>query len=189
MVFDRNDELSHVMNFVGNDFLHVAGVNRTSRESWGDSETSTCYMDENTTETQLGFALDNGLERTVAVCELSARKGLHRLLETAVRLGCPLGHSVCAAAAANGHLHVLQIARELGSAWCELTCVSAAKYGHLKVLIWCVDNYAPASDLVLLWASLNRHQHVVEWINEHPPSLVTNMVCNTESIQKTVSKK
>lgn len=111
------------------------------------------------------------------------------MLETAVRLGCPLSPSVCAAAAANGHLHVLQIARELGSAWCELTCVSAAKYGYLKVLIWCVDSYAPASDLVLLSASLNRHQHVVEWINEHAPSLVTNMVSNTESIQKTISKK
>ena len=85
---------------------------------------------------------------------------------------CPWVAETCDAAAQGGHLDVLKWARSQNPPcpWCEFTCKFAAEEGHLEALKFLRSQNPPCP-----WsrgecrddASLNGHQHVVDWIDEH----------------------
>lgn len=176
MVFNSEDEMSHVVSFTPVDFIHVAGINRTCRLAWGDRQRCTSYANKDTTARQLQACFESGLPTSLTVCETAAKKGLHEMLRAAVHHGCPLGPSVCAAAASGGHLLALQTAHELGSPWCDKTLISAAANGHLVVVQWCVQHGLTVNDLVLLVAKVEGQTHVEQWLIDNIPGLAVNVV-------------
>ena len=187
MVFQCENEMSHVISFASADFIHVATINKTCRLAWGNRDYVTSYVNRHTNVAQLQVYFSSGQPKDVAVCELAARKGLHRVLRMVVELGCPLEASVCAAAASRGHLLALQTARELGSPWCEETVVSAAANGHLQVIQWCVQRGAPVSNMAILTATLNCHMHVAEWLIDNTPSTYTDPVSPSVTLRTNTS--
>ncbi|WZN65965.1 putative ankyrin repeat protein [Chloropicon roscoffensis] len=84
---------------------------------------------------------------------------------------CPWNENACAFAASEGHLEILKFARgqDPPCPWDEGTCSEAATGGQLEVLKWLRSQDPPCP-----WhrrhcreeASLNGHQHVIDWIDQ-----------------------
>ena len=107
-------------------------------------------------------------------CKGAARRGHLEVLKwlRAQNPPCPWSAFTCEGAAQGGHLDVLKWARSQNPPcpWCEFTCKFAAEEGHLEALKFLRSQNPPCP-----WsrgecrddASLNGHQHVVDWIDEH----------------------
>ena len=107
------------------------------------------------------------------VCYFAAREGHLEVLKFARGQDppCPWDEVTCARAAYGGHLEVLKFLRSQDPPcpWDEGTCSEAATGGQLEVLEWARDQDPPcpwSRRHCRMDASLNGHQHVIDWIDQ-----------------------
>ena len=146
-------------------YLNTLKWAREHRCEW-DSDTCSAAA-ENGHLNCIQWAVENGCDWNSNTCSYAAANGHLNCLIWAREHGCPWDSYTCSSAASNGHLNCLQWAHKHGCEWNICICWFAAANGHLNILQWAREHGCPSNrNNCLLQAKYNKHENVVNWINE-----------------------
>ena len=165
----NTDVLSCLVEFVAEkQFLFFAPVSRSWRTAWGKRPSSTSFVTQDSSVSQLRYSFLCGLPRdNIGVCNRLARLGKLEQLRFARQNGCVFNVETSSEAASSGHLPTLKYLRQSGCPWSCGTCSSAAARGHLEVLVWARNNGCPWDEMTCSGSVLGGHLAAFQWARRY----------------------
>ena len=186
-----------VSDFLSDQYMNTAGINRKWREAYHGLPCTTRGVDNYTTVEQFKSHLSMGYGKRPPSrgnvyrppsrnsngeipCAKAASLGRTDLLQAAYESSLARRDvTACTSAAAGGHLETIKYLHFMECPWDESTANAAAEGGHLDILQWIIPRGCPSNNLTQLSAASRGDLEMVSWLYFHGHPVCSSVIEET----------